>query len=154
MWQYGTGAFLLLNVGEKPVISTHGLMSTVAFDFSPQGIKPAYALEGSIAVAGSSVKFLMNNLGFFRDSHKISELAQSVPDNGGVVFVTAFSGVSLLTIKDSTKLTTPAIRSILDRRCKRHHLRRNSPYSTRPHRPRHLRSHLLPDKSYPRLDAA
>lgn len=90
---YGTGAFLLFNVGEKPVISTHGLMSTVAYDFSPQGIKPAYALEGSIAVAGSSVKFLMNNLGFFRDSHRISELAESVPDNGGCVFVTAFSGL-------------------------------------------------------------
>jgi glycerol kinase len=90
---YGTGAFLLFNVGEKPVISTHGLMSTVAFDFSAQGIKPVYALEGSIAVAGSSVKFLMNNLGFFRDSHRISELAESVPDNGGCVFVTAFSGL-------------------------------------------------------------
>ena len=90
---YGTGAFLLFNVGEKPVISTHGLMSTVAYDFSAQGIPPAYALEGSIAVAGSSVKFLMNNLGFFRDSHRISELAESVPDNGGCVFVTAFSGL-------------------------------------------------------------
>lgn len=90
---YGTGAFLLFNVGEKPVISTHGLMSTVAFDFSGQGIKPVYALEGSIAVAGSSVKFLMNNLGFIRDSHRISELAESVPDNGGTVFVTAFSGL-------------------------------------------------------------
>ncbi|RMZ76183.1 hypothetical protein DV737_g4951, partial [Chaetothyriales sp. CBS 132003] len=89
---YGTGAFLLLNVGAKPVISSHGLMSTVAFDFSPQGVPPAYALEGSIAVAGSSVKFLMNNLGFFRDSHHISELARTVPDNGGTVFVTAFSG--------------------------------------------------------------
>ena len=90
---YGTGAFLLFNVGEKPVISTHGLMSTVAFDFSPFGIPPMYALEGSIAVAGSSVKFLMNNLGFFRDSHRISELAASVPDNDGCVFVTAFSGL-------------------------------------------------------------
>lgn len=90
---YGTGAFLLFNIGEKPVISTHGLMSTVAFDFSPQGIAPVYALEGSIAVAGSSVKFLMNNLGFSRDSAKISELAESVPDNGGCVFVTAFSGL-------------------------------------------------------------
>jgi glycerol kinase len=90
---YGTGAFLLFNVGDKPVISTHGLMSTVAFDFSPQGIAPQYALEGSIAVAGSSVKFLMNNLGFFRDSHRITELAESVPDNGGTVFVTAFSGL-------------------------------------------------------------
>lgn len=90
---YGTGCFLLYNVGEKPVISKHGLLATVAFDFSPQGIKPVYALEGSIAVAGSSVKFLMNNLGFFRDSAKVSELARTVKDNGGVVFVTAFSGL-------------------------------------------------------------
>jgi glycerol kinase len=90
---YGTGAFLLFNVGEKPVISTHGLMSTVAFDFTNQGIPPMYALEGSIAVAGSSVKFLMNNLGFIRDSSRISELASTVPNNGGCVFVTAFSGL-------------------------------------------------------------
>lgn len=90
---YGTGCFLLYNVGEKPVISTHGLLATVAFDFSPQGIQPVYALEGSIAVAGSSVKFLMNNLGFFHDSHKVSEVAETVSDNGGCVFVTAFSGL-------------------------------------------------------------
>ena len=90
---YGTGCFLLYNVGEKPVISTHGLLATVAYDFRGLDIKPVYALEGSIAVAGSSVKFLMNNLGFSRDSAKISELASSVEDNGGVVFVTAFSGL-------------------------------------------------------------
>lgn len=90
---YGTGCFLLYNVGEKPVISTHGLLATVAFDFSSQGIPTAYALEGSIAVAGSSIKFLMNNLGFFRDSAHVSDLARSVPDNGGLVFVTAFSGL-------------------------------------------------------------
>lgn len=88
---YGTGCFLLYNVGEKPVISTHGLLATVAYDF--QGLKPVYALEGSIAVAGSSVKFLMNNLGFFRDSSKVSEVAETVEDNGGCVFVTAFSGL-------------------------------------------------------------
>ncbi|EHY60868.1 Glycerol kinase [Exophiala dermatitidis] len=90
---YGTGCFLLYNVGEKPVISKHGLLATVAYDFSSQGIKPVYALEGSIAVAGSSIKFLMNNLGFFRDAHKVSELARTVPDNGGCVFVTGFSGL-------------------------------------------------------------
>ncbi|KAK3676241.1 Glycerol kinase [Recurvomyces mirabilis] len=87
---YGTGCFLLYNTGEKPVISTHGLLTTVAFDF---GEKPVYALEGSIAVAGSGVKFLMNNLGFSHASHKITELAETVPDNGGLVFVTAFSGL-------------------------------------------------------------
>lgn len=89
---YGTGCFLLYNVGEKPVISKYGLLATVAFDFGA-GRKPVYALEGSVAVAGSGVKFLMNNLGFIKHSSKITELAESVNDNGGVVFVTAFSGL-------------------------------------------------------------
>lgn len=88
---YGTGCFLLYNVGDKPVISTHGLLSTVAFDFGPG--KRMYALEGSIAVAGSSVKFLVNNLGFIESSSKLSALAETVEDNGGVTFVTAFSGL-------------------------------------------------------------
>lgn len=87
---YGTGCFLLYNTGDKPVISTHGCMTTVAFDFDG---KPVYALEGSIAVAGSGVKFLMNNLGFSHSSSKITELAETVQDNGGLVFVTAFSGL-------------------------------------------------------------
>ena len=89
---YGTGCFLLYNVGEKPVISKHGLLATVAFHFGGSR-KPVYALEGSIAVAGSAVKFLQNNLGFFEASHKINDLAATVKDNGGCVFVTAFSGL-------------------------------------------------------------
>lgn len=89
---YGTGCFLLYNVGEKPVISKHGLLATIAYDFGGKR-KPVYALEGSIAVAGSGVKFLMNNMGFITHSHKISDLAASVEDNGGCVFVTAFSGL-------------------------------------------------------------
>ncbi|KAF2203964.1 glycerol kinase [Delitschia confertaspora ATCC 74209] len=89
---YGTGCFLLYNVGEKPVISKHGLLATVAYDFGGNR-KPVYALEGSIAVAGSGVKFLMNNMGFIRDSDKVGELARTVKDNGGCVFVTAFSGL-------------------------------------------------------------
>ncbi|KKY23420.1 putative glycerol kinase [Phaeomoniella chlamydospora] len=87
---YGTGCFLLYNVGEKPVISEHGLLSTVAFDF---GGKVMYALEGSIAVAGSSIKFLVDNFGFIEASSKISALAETVDDNGGCTFVTAFSGL-------------------------------------------------------------
>lgn len=87
---YGTGCFLLYNVGEKPVISTHGLLATVAYDF---GGKPVYALEGSIAVAGSGVKFLQNNLSFFQDSKEVNDMALTVEDNGGCVFVTAFSGL-------------------------------------------------------------
>ncbi|EHK27069.1 uncharacterized protein TRIVIDRAFT_91895 [Trichoderma virens Gv29-8] len=88
---YGTGCFLLYNVGPKPVISTHGLLTTVAFDFG-EG-KRMYALEGSIAVAGSSVKFLVDNFGFIESSSKLSALAEEVEDNGGCTFVTAFSGL-------------------------------------------------------------
>lgn len=89
---YGTGCFLLYNVGEKPVVSKHGLLGTVGFQLGKKR-KPVYALEGSVAVAGSGVSFLMNNLGFFRDSRKVSDLAAMVPDNGGCIFVTAFSGL-------------------------------------------------------------
>ena len=89
---YGTGCFLLYNVGDNPVISKHGLLATVAYDFGGHH-KPMYALEGSIAVAGSAIKFLQNNLDFIDASHKINDLAESVPDNGGCVFVTAFSGL-------------------------------------------------------------
>ncbi|KAL4921747.1 FGGY family of carbohydrate kinase [Aspergillus aurantiobrunneus] len=89
---YGTGCFLLYNVGEKPVISKHGLLGTVGFQLGKKR-KPVYALEGSVAVAGSGVSFLMNNMGFFRDSRKVSDLAAMVPDNGGCIFVTAFSGL-------------------------------------------------------------
>ncbi|KAF2150722.1 glycerol kinase [Myriangium duriaei CBS 260.36] len=86
---YGTGCFLLYNCGEKPVISKNGLLSTIAYDFGT----PVYALEGSIAVAGSGVKFLMQNLNFGVKSEHISSLAEEVPDAGGLVFVTAFSGL-------------------------------------------------------------
>lgn len=87
---YGTGCFLLYNVGDKPILSKHGLLATVAYNF---GGKAVYALEGSIAVAGSGVKFLQNNLNFFQDSKEVNDLALSVDDNGGCVFVTAFSGL-------------------------------------------------------------
>ncbi|OAX85313.1 glycerol kinase [Emergomyces africanus] len=87
---YGTGCFLLYNVGKSPVISKHGLLATVGYQL---GESPVYALEGSIAVAGSGVSFLMNNLGFFRDARKVNDEAATVPDSGGCVFVTAFSGL-------------------------------------------------------------
>lgn len=88
---YGTGCFLLYNVGDQPVFSTHGLLGTVAYDFGAG--QRMYALEGSIAVAGSSVKFLVDNFAFVESSSKISQLAATVEDNGGCVFVTAFSGL-------------------------------------------------------------
>ena len=88
---YGTGCFLLCNVGNKPVFSRHGLLATVAYKFGHN--QTVYALEGSIAVAGSAVKFLQQNFGFIESSHHISDLAATVEDNGGCVFVTAFSGL-------------------------------------------------------------
>ncbi|KAH0543331.1 hypothetical protein GP486_008583 [Trichoglossum hirsutum] len=87
---YGTGCFLLCNTGPRPVASTHGLITTVAYDL---GHGPVYALEGSVAAAGSAVKFLQDNLGIIASPAEVGELAQTVPDNGGVVFVTAFSGL-------------------------------------------------------------
>lgn len=89
---YGTGCFLLYNVGDKPVMSTHGLLATVAYHFGGKR-RPVYALEGSIAVAGSAIHFLRNNFRFIEESHHVNELAATVPDNGGCVFVTAFSGL-------------------------------------------------------------
>ncbi|KAL4949487.1 hypothetical protein BDW69DRAFT_174374 [Aspergillus filifer] len=87
---YGTGCFLLYNVGDKPVISTHGLLATIAYHFDG---RPVYALEGSVAVGGSGIKFLQNNLEFFKESKDVNDLALTVDDNGGCVFVTAFSGL-------------------------------------------------------------
>jgi glycerol kinase len=88
---YGTGSFLLMNTGEAPVISRHGLITTVAFRRA--GEKPVYALEGSIAITGALVQWLRDNLGLIRTSGEIEALAASVPDNGGVYVVPAFSGL-------------------------------------------------------------
>ena len=74
---YGTGCFMLYNTGHEPVISKNGLLTTVGYAF--KGQKPVYALEGSIAVAGSAVKFLRDNLGMIKHSHEIGELASKVP---------------------------------------------------------------------------
>jgi glycerol kinase len=87
---YGTGCFLLMNTGTTPVPSTHGLITTVA---AKLGDQPAtYALEGSIAIAGALVQWLRDNLGIVKTSADIEPLAASVPDNGDVYFVPAFSG--------------------------------------------------------------
>lgn len=87
---YGTGCFLLYNVGDKPVMSKHGLLATIAYHFDG---RPVYALEGSVAVGGSGIKFLQTNFEFFKDSKEVNDLALTVEDNGGCVFVTAFSGL-------------------------------------------------------------
>ena len=88
---YGTGNFLLLNTGEEAVQSNSGLITTVGYKIGDQ---PAiYCLEGSIAVTGSLVQWLRDNLGIIRSSDEVEKLASSVDDNGGVYFVPAFSGL-------------------------------------------------------------
>jgi glycerol kinase len=89
---YGTGAFLLMNVGPEPVISKSGLLSTVGYQFGPDG-PVSYALEGSISVAGAAVKWLRDNLELIKTSDDIDALAAKVKSTGGVFFVTAFSGL-------------------------------------------------------------
>ena len=88
---YGTGSFLLMNTGERPVASKFGLLTTVAYKFGEQAAR--YALEGSIAITGALVQWLRDNLGIIQQSADIEALAASVPDNGGVYFVPAFSGL-------------------------------------------------------------
>jgi len=88
---YGTGCFLLMNTGENAVVSRHGLLTTVAYRFGDQPTH--YALEGSVAIAGALVQWLRDNLGLFKSSAEIEQLAASVEDNGGVYFVPAFSGL-------------------------------------------------------------
>lgn len=88
---YGTGNFLLLNTGRTRVHSENGLLTTVCYKI---GDAPAvYALEGSIAVTGSLVQWLRDNLGMFSDASEIEPLAREVEDNGGAYFVPAFSGL-------------------------------------------------------------
>lgn len=88
---YGTGCFLLMNTGTSPVISKHGLLTTVAFQFGDQPAQ--YALEGSIAITGALVQWIRDNLGLIEKSSDIETLARTVKDNGGVYFVPAFSGL-------------------------------------------------------------
>jgi glycerol kinase len=88
---YGTGCFMLLNTGEEVIASTSGLLTTVAYRIGND--HPVYALEGSIAVTGSLVQWLRDNLGLIADSSEIERLAQTVEDNGDVYFVPAFSGL-------------------------------------------------------------
>jgi len=98
---YGTGCFLLMNVGQRPVPSKHGLLTTVAYQIGDQ---PAvYALEGSIAITGALVQWVRDNLGLIGKSSEIEALAISVTDNGGVYFVPAFSGLYAPYWKDSAR---------------------------------------------------
>lgn len=87
---YGTGCFLLMNCGEKPILSSNNLLTTIAWKL---GDKVTYALEGSIFVAGSVVQWLRDGLGIIRSSQEVESLAASVEDNGGVYFVPALTGL-------------------------------------------------------------
>ena len=98
---YGTGCFLLMNVGERPVPSKHGLLTTVAYRFGEQPV--VYALEGSIAITGALVQWLRDNLGLIERSGDIETLAISVTDNGGIYFVPAFSGLYAPYWKDNAR---------------------------------------------------
>jgi glycerol kinase len=88
---YGTGNFMLLNTGEEVVRSESGLLTTVCYQFG--GNKPVYALEGAIAVTGSAVQWLRDQLGIISGAAEIESLARQAHDNGGIYFVPAFSGL-------------------------------------------------------------
>jgi glycerol kinase len=88
---YGTGCFMLLNTGEKPVQSKAGLLTTLGYKIGNE--KPVYALEGSIAITGALIQWLRDNMGLIQSSAEVEALAGSVEDNGGIYFVPAFSGL-------------------------------------------------------------
>ncbi len=88
---YGTGCFLLMHTGNTPITSNHGLLTTLAYQFS--GRKPAYCLEGSIAIAGALVQWLRDNLRMFDSAPEVEALAREVDDTGGMYLVPAFSGL-------------------------------------------------------------
>jgi glycerol kinase len=88
---YGTGCFLLMNTGQKPITSTAGLVTTVAYQVANEPAR--YALEGSIAISGALVQWLRDNLGIISRSADVESLAASVTDNGDVYLVPAFSGL-------------------------------------------------------------
>ncbi len=88
---YGTGNFLLLNTGARPVASKHGLLTTVGYGLE-RG-RCSYALEGSIAITGAAVQWLRDNLGIIKDAAETEAIASSVDDAGGIYFVPAFSGL-------------------------------------------------------------
>lgn len=98
---YGTGCFMLINTGEEAVQSENGLLTTVCYKIGEEPTK--YALEGSIAVTGSLVQWLRDNLKMISSAPEIEELAKSVDNNGGVYFVPAFSGLFAPYWKDDAR---------------------------------------------------
>lgn len=104
---YGTGCFLMYNTGTEPVLTDNGLLTTIAYQIP--GEKPHYALEGSIAVCGSVIKWLRNNLGLIETSDQVGDMIESVPDTAGVYFVTAFNGLFSPYWSDSARGTIVGI---------------------------------------------
>lgn len=88
---YGTGSFLLLNTGDRPVASKNGLLTTMGYKIGDEA--PVYCLEGSIAITGALVQWFRDQLGIIRSADEIEALAASVDDNGGAYIVPAFSGL-------------------------------------------------------------
>ena len=125
---YGTGNFLLLNTGTELVRSENGLLTTVCYQIGDDA--PVYALEGSIAVTGSAVQWLRDQLGIISGASEIEGLARRVEDNGGVYFVPAFSG-----------LFAP----VLAQRRPRRDRRAVALQHQRPPGPGHARGDLLPE---------
>uniref|UniRef100_F1L477 Probable glycerol kinase n=1 Tax=Ascaris suum TaxID=6253 RepID=F1L477_ASCSU len=89
---YGTGTFMLCNIGYEPLISNNGLLTTVGFQFGKEG-RVCYALEGSGSIGGNAVRFLRDSLSFIKKASEVEALAGSVSDTGGVMFVPCFTGL-------------------------------------------------------------
>jgi glycerol kinase len=88
---YGTGCFMLMNVGQRPIASNNRLLVTVGWSLGPRGTD--YLLEGSAFIAGAAVQWMRDGLGIIRNASEVEALAMSVPDTGGMVFVPAFAGL-------------------------------------------------------------
>jgi glycerol kinase len=112
---YGTGAFLLFNTGKSHVTSKNGLLSTICYKLGPDA-PVVYALEGSVAVAGSAVKWLQNNIGLIKNEKDIGKLAAQVEDTGGVYFVTALSGLFAPYWRDDARGTIVGLTNFTNKR--------------------------------------
>ncbi|XP_020970322.1 glycerol kinase-like [Arachis ipaensis] len=123
---YGTGAFILLNTGDKVIKSNHGLLSTIAYKLGSKA-QTNYALEGSVAIAGAAVQWLRDNLGIISSASDIEAMASQVENTGGVYFVPAFNGLFAPWWRDNargivigiTRYTTKAhiARAVLESMC-------------------------------------
>ncbi|EFK55436.1 glycerol kinase GlpK [Corynebacterium genitalium ATCC 33030] len=111
---YGTGLFMLLNTGEEPQFSDHGLLTTVAYQ--QDGKKPVYALEGSVAVGGSLIQWLRDQMGILSSAAESETLASQVDDSAGVVIVPAFSGLFAPRWRPDARGVITGITRYIDRR--------------------------------------